>query len=251
MLAFCIRSLFKEYGWQFLWHVALPHPIRTAKAVLLSSFGSSMENITNPTGGDDRRLLGSKNAIVGVGFCLKPLDPPCPSDRFNHDCQYLERLDLQSPSEIPESCRHCLVSKLGLMTLQAGAAYYIMTSAQDILFDVFKPAIIEGCYTSGIFALCRYSMRPFAVGLAAAGINGKMLPYENGACANYHTWLQADRGIKNEQTTIDSQNLQRMEALLSSAVKEPSPYLRYEKRGRVFFPIKADRKDFGQSNLHD
>ena len=36
MWAFCLRSLFREYGWRFFWRVAARHPLRTTKAVLAS-----------------------------------------------------------------------------------------------------------------------------------------------------------------------------------------------------------------------
>ncbi|MGE4300904.1 MAG: hypothetical protein AB7F40_04785 [Victivallaceae bacterium] len=37
MLKFCLRSLLTEYGWQFICQVALPHPLKTLRAVMLAA----------------------------------------------------------------------------------------------------------------------------------------------------------------------------------------------------------------------
>ncbi len=125
------------------------------------------------------------------------------------------------------------------MTLKTGAAFYIMTSARDILLDVFTPAIDEGRFSSGLFVLCRYSPRPFAVGLLASGIQGRLFPFERGDCRDYKTWLQADRGIKEEQTEINEANQRTIRALLVNAAKEPPPHTRFEQRGHILYPQPA------------
>ena len=128
------------------------------------------------------------------------------------------------------------------MALKTGAAFYVMTSAKDILFDVFTPALDEGRFSSGLFVLCRYSLRPFAVGMLASGIRGWLFPFERGDCRDYRTWLQADRGIKEEQTEINEPNQRTIRALLANAAKEPTPDTRFERRGNVLYPrIPANR----------
>jgi len=131
-----------------------------------------------------------------------------------------------------------------MMTLKTGAAFYIMTSAKEILLDVFTPALNEGRFSSGLFALCRYSLRPFAVGLLASGIQGWLFPFERGDCRDYRTWLQADRGIKEEQTEINEPNQRTIRALLANAAKEPTPDTQFERRGNVLYPRVAASNSF-------
>jgi hypothetical protein len=240
MWIFCLRSLFREYGWQFFGRVALPHPLRTARAVLDSgALDVSGTTIAVSPGGPVPGLEGGRS-IVGLGFCLKPASPPCPSGRPNHDCQYLENLPRSGAQDTPASCRQCAIREIGLLALQSGAAVYIMTSAKDILFDVFVPALDRGRVSSGAFALCGYSVRPFAVGLLASGIRGWLFPFANGDCRDYKTWLLADRGIKDEQTALEAPKLRTLRGLLEAAVKETTPATRFEKRGHVLFPGRAD-----------
>ena len=239
MWAFCLNSLFREYGWQFFFRVALPHPLKTARAVIDSGdldFSGDMTAVSHE--GPGRGLEGARS-IVGAGFCLKPMDPPCPSGRPNHDCHYLENLLHSGASDIPVACRQCAIREIGTMTLKTGAVFYIMTSAKDILLDVFAPALDEGRFSSGLFVLCRYSLRPFAVGLLASGMRGRMFPFESGDCKDYRTWLRADVGIKEEQTEIDASNQERIRELLRDAAKEPSPATRFERRGNVLYARMA------------
>ena len=122
------------------------------------------------------------------------------------------------------------------MTLKAGAAFYIMTSAKDVLLDVFTPAINERRFSSGLFVLCRYSRRPFAVGLLASGIRGWLLPFERGDCMDYKTWLLADRGVKDEQTSISEQNRKIIRELLGSVTKEPDSFMKFKRQGNILCP---------------
>jgi len=242
MWDFCLRSLFREYGWQFFGRVALPHPLRTARAVLDSgTLDVSGDTIDVPPGGPVPGLEGAQS-IVGLGFCLKPMTPPCPSGRPNHDCQYLENLPRSGAQDTPTSCRQCAIREIGLLALQSGAAVYIMTSAKDILFDVFVPALDRGRFSSGLFALCGYSVRPFAVGLLASGIRGWLFPFANGDCRDYKSWLLADRGIKDEQTALEAPKLRTLRGLLDAAANDPPAATQFEKRGHVLYPRMGDAK---------
>jgi hypothetical protein len=242
MLAFCIQSLFREYGWQFFWRVVVPHPVRTAKAVIgataLDFSGEMAALSTNGT----RCAFGGAQSIVGLGFCLKPMNPPCPSGRSNHDCDYLEKWLCSEAKDIPESCQHCAIREIGTLTLRAGASFYIMTSARDILFDLFTPALAGGRFTSGLFLLCRYSLRPFAVGLLASGIRSWLFPFDKGDCRDYRTWIQADRGVKDEQTGINELNRKAISELLAEAVRAPQPATQFERRGNVLYPRVAPER---------
>jgi hypothetical protein len=238
MWQFCLRSLVREYGWQFFGRVALPHPLRTARAVLDSgALDVSGASVVVSAGGSGPGLDGARS-IVGVGFCLKPTSPPCPSGRPNHSCCYLENLRRCGAQDIPSACRSCAIREIGLMTLSTGAAFYIMTSARDILLDVFEPALKRQCFSSGLFVLCRYSFRPFSVGLLASGIRAWLFPLELGDCRDYRTWLLADRGIKDQQTAMDGARMAAVGRLLAAAAT-PAPAARFEKRGNVLYSVAA------------
>ena len=235
MLNFCLQSLFREYGWSFIRHVVVPHPLKTAKAVLRSSRRDFSGDMMATSDEDPGQTLGGPRSIVGVGVCLKPMDPPCLSGRSNHDCQYLEHLLPAGTREIPECCRQCAIRKIGLAALKTGAAFYVMTSAKDILHELFLPGLKENRFTSGVFVLCRYSLRPFAVGLLAAGIHGWLLPFEQGDCRDYKTWLLADRGIKDERTSISTQNQGIISELLADVTKEPDLIGKYKREGNILY----------------
>ena len=239
MWEFCLHSLFREYGWQFLRRVAVPHPVRATRAVIGSravDFSGSMIAIPEEASGWS---LDGARSIVGLGFCLKPMNPPCPSGRPNHDCRYLERLPHSGTPDVPVCCRQCAIREIGVKTLQAGAAFYIMTSAKEILLDVFTPALNDGRFSSGLFLLCRYSFRSFAVGMMASGIWGRLFPFERGDCRDYKTWLEADCGVKEDQTEIDERTHKTIRELLGNATKGRPPATRFERHGNVLYPRTA------------
>ncbi len=240
MWAFCWHSLFREYGWQFFRRIVWPHPVKTAKAVRASGALDYTGDRTAVGAADSEQTFGGARSLVGVGFCLKPLDPPCPSGRFNHDCRFLETLPRSEADEIPAACRSCAIREIGTLALRAGAAVYVMTSAQDILLDVFAPALNESRFTSGLFTLCRYSLRPFAVGLLAGGVRGWMFPFEKGDCRDYPTWLRADRGTKEERTELKPSNRTAIREFLRAAAQKPAAASGFEKRGHVLFPLPAE-----------
>jgi hypothetical protein len=238
MVSFNLHSLFREYGWQFLLRAALPHPLKTAGAVLHSgTLDFSGDRVAVP---DAAGAAGFPDAasIVGVGFCLKPLAPPCPSNRFNHDCRFLENLPASAVGTVPEACRQCTVREFGLMALNRGSAFYLMTSARDILFDLFEPALKKRLFTTGLFLLCRYSLRPYSVGLLLGGIRGWMFAFKDGDCADYKTWLEADRGVKKEQTRITPQVRDGIRSLLEAPAGPAAPFVRFRKRGNILLPEK-------------
>ena len=237
MLNFCLQSLFREYGWQFMRRVVAPHPLRTAKALLDSSRRDYSGDLVTTSDEMSGGSLGGRQSIVGVGFCLKPLNPPCPSGHANHDCQWLERLEPAGIQAIPECCRQCVIREIGIMAFKAGAAFYIMTSARDILLDMFTPALNEDRFTSGLFVICRYSLQPFTIGLLASGIEGWLFPFEQGDCRDYQTWLRADHGVKDEQTLISPRNRQRIRELLGNATKDPEPFKQCQRRGNILCPL--------------
>lgn len=239
MWMFCLQSFLREYGWQFFARVALPHPLRTARAVARSASLDLSPTAESVTVGPPDAAFGGTGSIVGAGFCLKPIDPSCPSGRPNHDCQFLESHgDVPAP-DMPAACRQCAIREIGLMALDAGAALYIMTSARDILLDVFAPALEERRFSNGLFTLCRYSLQPFAVGLFASGINGRLFTFQTGDCRDYRTWLKADVGIKDDQTQIRNSGRRALDAVLRRATAGRTRAVRFEKRGNVLYAVPA------------
>jgi len=210
--------------------------VRTAKAVLKSgAIGYSGSAIALSTEGLEREF-GGLRSVVGLGFCLKPMNPPCPSGRANHDCAFLENLRESETRDVPAACRACAIREIGTLTLKTGSAFYIMTSARDILLDLFVPAIDERQIRSGLFLLCRYSLRPFAIGLLASGIRGWLFTFDTGDCRDYRTWLQADIGIKKEQTGMAEANRKSLRKRLMDAANEALPALHFVKHGNVMYP---------------
>ena len=218
MVSFCFHSILRPYGWRFLWRVALPHPVKTARALAgLRRLEDTGERMDVPAVGVPACSFDGTPSLVGVGFCLKPF--ACPSGRFNHDCRCLE---VPKPERsIPACCRICEIRSLGEAALKAGAAFYIMTSARDILYDVFVPALRDRRFTSALFLLCRYSFQPFALGMMVAGIRGSLHPFATGDCRDYRTWHRADGGIKGEQTAMSAPVRQMFRALLRPSSRNP------------------------------
>lgn len=236
MLWFCMRSLFTQYGWLFIRHIALHHPIKTVKALCSARRAKYGESLLVSTR-DAKDLLQPQGSIVGVGFCMKPQTIPCPSGNDLHGCKYLESYGRNSEACMPKPCTECYIQKIGLAALRAHAAFYIMTSARDILFDVFKPALENDAFKTGLFMLCRYSFRPFFVGMHVSGIEGIMFPYASGDCRDYTTWKKADRGEKDETTELDPGVKDRIEDLIGKGFCDTGSIVKFEKRNHIFYPV--------------
>jgi hypothetical protein len=114
-----------------------------------------------------------------------------------------------------------------------------MTSAMDILLDVFAPALDHRRFSTGLFVLCRYSLRPFAFGLLATGISGWLFPFESGDCRDYRTWLRADRGTKDEQTEIHESSRRAIRRLLGHGANEMTTWRQWERRGNIMYPRRT------------
>jgi len=239
MWYFCLRSVVREYGWRFIARVGAKRPWSTLRAFREAAMLDAAEGSVLVGAARVASYAGSERPVVGAGFCLKPLDPPCPSGRANHDCLFLEQPVGCEPVEVPLACRACTIHLLGTRSLGAGAAFYVMTSARDILDDIFVPAMRRGAFASGLFVICRYSFRPFAFGLLASGMSGRLLPLERGDCRDYGTWLLADRGIKDEQTTIGAGGMAEVAGSLPRAAFPDA--IRVERRGNVFYPVTGGR----------
>ena len=235
---FSFHSILKDYGKEFFTRVILRHPKKTIKGLnkyrKLILHNETPEQIISSQE-FFKKWKGGRDSIIGVGFCLKPLNPVCVSDRANHNCYFFEHnLHLQNYN-IPDSCKNCTIKYIGLMSLLTGSSFYIMTSAKDILFDIFLPAIETQKFNKGLFGLCRYSFEPFKIGLLISGIDAYLFPYKSGDCQDYKTWLLADIGIKDDQTKFHSKDLDSIKKILTSSAELDSASFKFEKIGNIFY----------------
>lgn len=248
---FSLRSMRERFGLTFLGQVALRHPWRTLRGVLkyrrLTDQHMGQHGATRMFEGSDaefvRRLCEAKTGLlVAVGFCQKPLAPACPSRRPNHDCVYLDKLDLQTEGrKVHAACEGCDIRTLGTLALRAGACMHIMTSALDIARDVMIPSVDHGCFQNVIMCLCPYSVRVIALPLTICGLEGYLVGYESGACANWDQWSLADRGIKLELTMLGSTAhagvVSVLEMIAHARATEGLSYASYRRKGNVYEPL--------------
>ena len=234
MFWFYLRSLFSKYGWLFIRHVALFRPGKVVKAFFMSLNINSRHDLLVKQKRSDYNSESGKS-IVGIGFCMKPKDPPCPSLNDLHGCRYFEEFYKYDPADVPKACSGCYIKKAGTRALYASSAFYIMTSAKDILFDVYKPALNSKNFDSGVFIMCAYSFKPFFIAMYSAGLEGRIFPFCSGDCRDYSSWIKADRGEKPEQTKLVSETQNKIELLLSKMPQNKN-ILRFEKKGNIFYP---------------
>jgi hypothetical protein len=221
----------------FLLKVVILHPLKTLKGV----WKYSQHSAGNSSSGRkifpiDSELLwkGGKGSIVGIGFCAKPLEPLCPSERANHNCAYFEHHLHLSKDPAPSPCQNCLVREIGLEALSSKSDFYIMTSAKDILSDLFMPALHSNTYETALLGLCHYSFEPFKIALSITGISAFLFPFEKGACEDYRTWRKADKGIKDTQTQLKDRDLETIKALLENSTTVCDAEFRFKKFGNIF-----------------
>ena len=251
---FCLRSLGMEYGLMFLRRVLLRHPMRGIAGIARyrrlqgenRAQGSMSLLFEGPETEFVARLTHSKtDLLVAVGFCQKALEPVCPARRPNHNCAYLDTLDLESGrASVHPACERCDVRSIGTLALRAGASMHIMTSALDIARDVMIPGLDQGRFRKVIMCLCPYSVQAIALPLTICGLEGYLVGYESGNCVGWEQWLQADRGIKNEMTAIDPTAHARVVSLLErcaeARVLEGLSYARFERQGNIYVPCSAE-----------
>ena len=242
---FSLKSLSREYGRAFLRKVVLRHPWRTLKGTFeyrrFLKRGRREGGITYLFWEREEDLFDQatpgESVLVGLGFCQKPFE--CPSRRPNHTCLYLSTLDLDQGEEWPHPiCRECKVAIVGKKALAAGANMHIMTSALDIAHDLMIPAIEEGRFKKVILSLCPFSVQAITLPLLICGIRGYLIEYSSGNCRDYQEWLLADRGIKEEMTTLRPEAYEKILGLLDLWALSGSPCRRFQRERNIYTPVR-------------
>jgi len=248
---FSFRSFLREYAWLFFLKAVLAHPVKAVRG--LRAYRRFIREKKHPASEcssplaipDETIFLQNARArksgpLVGLGFCLKPFSPDdpsasCPSGRANHDCLYLERGELRSV------CAGCEIHEFGRRALDKKCPVYIMTSAKDIARDLMLPQVSRGLFPAVVLILCPYSVQAIIPPLLICGADMFLLSYAGGSCADYKQWLKADRGIKDERTTIDAESRERLLGLLGKLEDEEvseirsKRYRRFRRGGNVFY----------------
>ena len=252
---FSLRSLPHRYGSAFFREVVFQHPLRTLSGLLAYHrlvhgnhrrgditylFSGSEENFQRRVAEEERDFL------VAVGFCQKPMGKAgqgdeCPAGRFNHRCLYLAQLDLsrREGGSIPSVCHSCEIREIGTRALQAGADIHIMTSALDIAHDIFVPALERARFKTAVLCVCPYSVQPIALPLLICGIEGFVVQFDSGYCADYSQWSLADRGIKEDRTLLSPQAHSKILDFLDgvAALREKPSYHRFQLEGNIYVPV--------------
>lgn len=241
LVLFCLRSLWREYGWEFTARVVFRHPRQMVWGVLAYA---RRERRGGEAGAVvDRNLQGfcrdegtqARSCVLGLGFCLKPLDPACPSGRANHDCLYFTRPRSRADQDQHAACRDCSIRLVGRRALNRGWSLYIMTSARDILHDLLLPALEDRRYSHAVLSLCRYSFEPFRIAVSVVGLRAVLIPFESGDCRDYRSWRRADKGFKDEQTCFSALDLAALMRAFPEA-EDPRVPIRIAQRGHIFYP---------------
>lgn len=248
---FSLRSLARRYGRIFLASVVLRHPWRTFRGLrdYRRRTRRARQEGAACVGVDSLDALAAGLStgdwLVGIGFCQKPLDPPCPSGRFNHRCWLLA----QAPgASAPPACQACQVRELARYALPAGASVHIMTSAADLARDLLLPALRGEGPSRVVLSLCPYSVAPMTLALTICGIRGVVLSYSEGHCGDFAAWVRADEGDKPERTFLRPDTHQRLRILLDEVAQaraesgQPAAS-RFREQGNLYVPGEAASLD--------
>jgi hypothetical protein len=247
---FSFRSLRRRYALTFLAQVLLRHPAKAisgmSKYRRLVQESLEQSDITMLFEGPEDDLVSRlaaarRDLLVAVGFCQKPVDPPCPAGRPNHDCVFLEELNLEEAAEsVHEACFQCKIRTIGLQALRAGACMHIMTSALDIARDVMIPSAKHQLFSYAVMCLCPFSVQVIQLPLLICGMEGFLVGYSSGNCLDYEQWLRADRGIKKEITALSASAHEKVVTLLDGLAEQRETegvrYTRFSRRGNIYVP---------------
>jgi hypothetical protein len=190
---FSWRSLSQTYGRTVLRRVVARHPLRTLAGLRDYRRWLRCGQGDGPVwtvGGEATEVAQGASPLVALGYCQKPAD--CPAGRFSPDCRVLAAP--HGPARLSPVCAECAIRAVGERALVAGAALYVMTSAQQIARDLFLPALSGRGFRDMILALCPLSVQPMALLLHICRTRGLLLGYGPNACNTMGRWLAADQG---------------------------------------------------------
>jgi len=225
---FGLRSLNREYSWLFLFKIIFKYPIRSIKGFWAYRKFSKSINKINPQKTysnitPNELIRETENArsslLVAMGYCQRPFrisDQPlqCPSERFSHNCYFVENFNRNS--QMPPACSICEIKYVAELALKIGALFYVMTSAMDIARDIFIPALERQRFKYTIMFICPYSILPITLPLFICGIKFIIIPYATGDCCNYGEFVRADVGIKPKRTFPSRENFEFVLNILKS-----------------------------------
>jgi len=237
---FSFRSLFYRYGRFFLTRIVLRHPLRTLRGLIhyrrqVRPNRTCHQAVVSWGQNIAAKYDKSNPRIIGAGFCQKPIEPPCPAGRFNHECLYLSQRNCADIA----ACRVCALKDLAAQAAQSGAGFYLMTSAEDIARDLLIPALKGSLGGPVLLLVCPYSLGPLSLAMAICGLPGVLLAYDRGDCRDYAAWIKADVGIKSEQTQLPDHNTKRIGELLTSPGNPASTLatIAFKRSGNIFLPL--------------
>jgi hypothetical protein len=166
----------------------------------------------------------------------------CPAGRFNHHCLYAGELDISKPEHIPFVCHGCDIRPIATKALLAGANMYIMTSALDVLHDIFVPSLEKARFSPAIFCICPYSVHPISLPLHICGIESSVVQFNSGYCADYSQWSLADSGIKNERSFMGPEARRMILDFLDGVAEiraelRMTRYQRFQLEGNIYVPV--------------
>jgi hypothetical protein len=238
---FCFRSLFCRYGRFFLGRIVFRHPWRSIRG--LWHYCRIIRRQRQPdyaviSFDNDSELLAHRirPTLVGIGFCQKPIDPPCPSGRFNHDCRCLDNPGLGEM----RACRCCEVRTIAHQAGGSGAAVYLLTSAEHIALDLLIPALQHKIRGPVVLLVCPYSIAPLGLAMSICGLSGVLLAYHRGDCRDYAAWIKADVGVKTEQTFLApcaASTLTGIFELPNKASEKRGAHRAFRREGNVYFSL--------------
>jgi hypothetical protein len=234
---FSWRSLNQSYARTVLRRVVARYPGRTLSGVrayrqwVRSGHGLGP---VSPVGGDAAQIAKGARLLVAPGFCQKPL--ACPAGRFAPDCRVFDAP--LRPARLQPACVGCAVRALGERALAAGASLYLMTSAQQIAYDLFLPALAGHGFQHAVLNVCPLSVQPMALMLFICRMRALLLAYGRGACDTHARWLAADRGDKPERTVLAPAAATALQDVLDAAATgEVEGGQWYRREGNVYVPV--------------
>lgn len=193
---FGIRSMGRRLGVEVVARLLFCHPIKSSRGFFRYRLylAKNKEWVTPHT-----EINSPPHLVIMGAYCQKPQERNiCPAGRFNHRCYFIETLTVYP------ACRHCDLREMAELAMLLGCHFYIMTSALDLLRDVFLPATCKKAFSHFLVMICPYAKELFLFPAFISDMKGWTLTIAKGSCLNYKEFLLADEGHKSRQTHLSS-----------------------------------------------